>query len=87
MSKKLSRFKAKHMSMLIQLKDELMQRYPEKADRVELIIDILMNKLYALKSHSLADYLHTLHLATKEFKEFSKMMPSSEEIEEILKEA
>jgi hypothetical protein len=86
MSKKLHKFKTKYMSLLVSLKQELVQKYPNKVDRIELIIDILMNKLYALKSHSLADYLHTLHLATKEFKEFSKMMPSSEEIEEILKE-
>jgi hypothetical protein len=72
--------------MLLSLRNELLQKYPEKADRVEYIVDTLMHKLYALKSHSLTDYIHTVYLASKEFPEFSKMMLSSEEIEEILKE-
>jgi hypothetical protein len=86
MSKKLSKIKAKYMSMLMQLKNELLQKYPDKADRIEYIVETLMHKLYALKSHSLTDYIHTVYLASKEFPEFSKMMPKEEEIEEILEE-
>ena len=86
MSKKLSKFKLKYMSMLMQLKNELLQRHTDKADRIEYIADVLMHKLYALKIHSIADYLHTVYLATKEFAEFSKMMPPQEEVEELLKE-
>jgi len=86
MSKKISKFKLKYMSVLAQLKNELLQKYPNKADRIDYVVDVLMHKLYALKSHSLADYLHTIYLATKEFAEFSKMMPPQEEVEELLKE-
>jgi len=86
MSKELSKFKTKYMSMLIQLKNELLQKYPNKADRIDYVVDVLMHKLYALKSHSLTDYFHTVYLASKEFKEFEKLMPSSEELEELLKE-
>jgi len=35
---------------------------------------------------TLADYTHTVYLASREFPEFSKMMLSSEEVEKILKE-
>jgi hypothetical protein len=86
MSKKLAKIKAKYMSVLAQLKNELLQKYPSKADRIDYVVDVLMHKLYALKSHSLTDYIHTVYLASKEFAEFSKMMPSREEIEEILEE-
>jgi hypothetical protein len=86
MSKKLAKIKAKYMSMLMQLKNELLQKYPDKADRIEYIVETLMHKLYALKSHSLADYMHTIYLACKEFSEFCKLMPSQEEVEEILEE-
>jgi hypothetical protein len=86
MSKRLAKLKTKYMSMLLSLRNELLQKYPEKVDRVEYIVDTLMHKLYALKSHSLTDYIHTVYLASKEFPEFSKMMPKEEEIEEILKE-
>jgi len=86
MSKRLSKFKSKYMTLLASLKNELLQKYPDKIDRVEYIVDILVYKLYALKSHSLADYFHTVYLASKEFKEFEKLMPSQEEVEELLKE-
>jgi hypothetical protein len=83
---KLHKFKAKYMSLLVSLKQELVQKYPNKVDRIELIIDILMNKLYTLKSHAVADYLHTVYLACKEFNEFCKLVPSQEEVNELLEE-
>jgi len=86
MSKRFSKFKLKYMSLLMALKNELLQKYPEKADRIKYIADVLMYKLYALKSHSLADYLHTIYLASKEFEEFRKLIPPQEEVEELLKE-
>jgi len=86
MSKKLHKFKAKYMSLLVSLKQELVQKYPNKVDRIELIIGILMNKLYTLKSHAVADYLHTVYLACKEFSEFCKLIPSQEEVNELLEE-
>jgi len=83
---RLSKFKSKYMSMLVQLKQELVQKYPERADRIELIIDTLMNKLHALKTHSFTEYIHSVYLASKEFAEFSKMIPSQKEVEELLEE-
>jgi hypothetical protein len=86
MSKRLTKFKAKYISMLLSLKNELMQRYPSSVDRINYVVDVLMNKLYALKSHSLADYLHTIYLACKEFSEFCQLMPSEKEVNELLEE-
>jgi hypothetical protein len=86
MSKRLSKFKTKYMTLLLSIKNELAQKYPDKADRIGYIVEVLMHKPYTLKTHSLADYLHTVYLATKEFKEFEKLMPSQEEVEELLKE-
>jgi len=86
MSKRLSKFKTKYMTLLLSIKNELAQKYPDKVDRISYIVEVLMHKLYALKGHSLADYLHTVYLASKEFAEFGKLIPSREEINEVLKE-
>jgi len=86
MSKKLSKFKTKYMSLLTSLKNELLQKYPDKADRAEHVVDLLMHKLHALKSHAMPDYLHTVYLACKEFTELCKLIPSYEEVDELLKE-
>jgi len=86
MSKRLARFKAKYMTLINELRTELMQKYPEKAERIQFITDLLMNKLYALKSHSLPDFIHTLYLASREFPEFEKLIPSKEDIEELIEE-
>ena len=80
---KFAKFKTKYIALLNELKRELMQKYPDKADRVEHVTDILVHKAYTLKSHSLVDFIHTLHLACREFEEFCKLMPSPKEIDEL----
>jgi len=86
MSKRFSKFKLKYMSLLLSLKQELVQKYPNKVDRIELIVDTLMDKLHALKSHSFVDYMFTVYLASKEFAEFRKLIPTQEEVDEVLEE-
>jgi hypothetical protein len=83
---KLSSFRAKYLSKLLALKRELEQKYPDKRERIEYIVDVIANKLENLRTHTLADYIFTLYLATKEFPEFSELTPTSKEIEEILDE-
>lgn len=78
-------FKAKYMSMLLELRKRLAEKYPEKKDRVNYIIDILMAKLENLRAFTLPDYLFTIYLATKEFKEFEEVVPPKSEIESLLK--
>jgi hypothetical protein len=83
---KLSSFRAKYLSKLLELRRELEQKYPERRERIEYICDILANKLQNLRTHTVADYIFTLYLASKEFPEFSELTPTSKEIEEILDE-
>ena len=80
----LREFKAKYMAKLLNLKKQLVEKYPERAQRVEYITDILVAKLENLRVFTLTDYLATLHHATKEFKELEELIPSSQEIEELL---
>jgi 5'-3' exonuclease len=83
---RLSNFRAKYLGKLLTLKRELEQKYPDKRERVEYVCDILANKLSNLRTHTLADYLFTLHLAIKEFSELKELIPTTEEVEEILDE-
>jgi hypothetical protein len=82
---KLREFKAKYMAILLELKEELEQRYPDRAQRVDYIVDVLMSKLENLRTYTLPDYLHTVYLASKEFREFKRMVPPKEEVEELLR--
>jgi hypothetical protein len=81
----LREFKAKYMARLLNLRKQLLERYPERRERIEYIVDILSNKLQTLRVYTLADYLHTVHLASKEFKEFEVLVPTEEEIEQLLR--
>jgi len=80
---KFAKFKAKYIALLNEMKRELLSKYPDKAERVERIIDTLVHKAYTLKSHSLADFIHTIHLACREFEDFCKLMPSPKEVGEL----
>jgi len=80
----LREFKTKYLAKLLQIKRELLDKYPEKRERIEHIVDVIMNKLYHLRTFTLPDYLHTLYLAVKEFRELEELIPPSEEIEELL---
>jgi molybdopterin converting factor small subunit len=83
---KLAKFRAKYMARLQELRQRLLSKYPEKRERIEYIVDVIMNKLENLRTHTLADYVFTLYLASKEFPEFSELTPTTNEIEEILEE-
>ena len=72
------------MSRLLNLKLELMSKYPDKIERINYIVDILSSKLQNLRTYSMFDYLHMIHLASKEFSEFNTLIPSNEEIDKLL---
>jgi flagellin-specific chaperone FliS len=80
----LREFRAKYATRLIEIKRKLIEKYPEKRDRIENIIDLLMVKLERLRRYDLADYLFTLYHAVKEFPELEEIIPPSEEIESLL---
>jgi len=80
----LREFRAKYASRLIEIKKKLLEKYSDKRDRIENIIDLLMVKLERLRRYDLADYLFTLYNATKEFPELEELIPPSEEVDALL---
>jgi hypothetical protein len=82
---KLREFKAKYMVKLLNIRKQLLEKYPDKAQRVEYVTDILGSKLSTLRVYTLADYLRTLQLAIKEFPELEELVPPHQEVEELLK--
>jgi uncharacterized protein YdhG (YjbR/CyaY superfamily) len=79
-------FKTIQIARLFELKKELLEKYPERADRINYIVDILMSKIEYLRTFSLTNYLHTVYRASMEFKEFETLMPDAKTIEELIKE-
>jgi len=84
---KLREFKSKQLAKLMEIKKQLTEKYPEKNERIRYIVDMLVHKLYNLRVYTLTDYLHTLYLATREFAEFEQLIPSPDEVEELLRSA
>jgi hypothetical protein len=82
---KLREFKAKYMARLLNLRKQLLERYPDRVQRIEYIVDILSNKLSNLRIYTLADYLHIVRLAVKEFPEFEVLVPAEDEVEQLLR--
>ena len=80
----LREFKAKYLARLLNLKKQLLEKYPERADRVNYIVELLASKLEHLRTFTLTDYLFTLHLAAKEFRELEELVPPQQEVEELL---
>ena len=80
----LREFKAKYLARLLNLKKQLLEKYPDRAQRVEYVVDVLVAKLENLRVFTLTDYLATLHHAAKEFREIEQLIPSEQEVEELL---
>jgi len=81
---RLREFKAKYLAKLLNLKRQLLEKYPDRAQRVEFIIDLLVSKLENLRTFTLTDYMTTLYYASKEFREIEALIPPAEEVEELL---
>lgn len=81
----LRKFRTKQLTKLKEIERELLAKYPDRAQRVRYIADLLASKLATLRRYTLFDYLHTLHLATREFEEFGGLIPSTAEVEELLR--
>ena len=80
----LREFRARYATKLLEMKKKLIEKYPDKRDRIENLIDLIMVKLERLRRYDLADYLFTLYHAVKEFPELEEIIPPSEEIESLL---
>jgi hypothetical protein len=80
----LREFKAKYLAKLLNLKKQLLEKYPERAERIEFIVDLLVAKLEHLRTFTLPDYIATLYHAIKEIPELETLIPTEEEINELL---
>lgn len=80
----LREFKVKQIVKLREVEEVLINKYPEKRERVRNIVDILVAKLSNLRAYTLYDYLETIYLASREFPEFKELIPSTSEVEELL---
>jgi len=78
-------FKAKYLTILFNVSRELYEKYPNEAVKIGFIVDLLINRLGNLNKHTITDYLLTLNLAVREFKEFEKLIPTQEELIELMK--
>ena len=83
---RLREFKALMLCKLQALKADLMKKYPDRAERINQLTDLLVSKTYNLRVYTLSDYIFSLHLASKEFEEFEKLIPTPEVVEELIKE-
>jgi hypothetical protein len=83
---KLLAFKTKYMAVVVDLGRELKAKYPDKAGRVDAIISTLVEKLKRLRAVEVSNYIFTLMVASKEFPELEKALPTREEVEEVLEE-
>jgi len=76
---KLDMFKAVQIAKLTQLKQQ------HSNARIAEIIDLyLIPKLQHLRVMDLADYIFTLYLASREFSIFEELIPSEQEVEQLL---
>ena len=82
----LREFKAITMSKLMKLSEELKQKYPQKASRVDELVDMIVAKLNNLRSYTMSDFLFLLYAASKEFPEFKQLIPEPQEVEQLMKE-
>jgi len=78
-------FKAKYLAKLMRIRGQLLEKYPDKTERINYVVDILAIKLHNLRAFTLTDYIGTVYRSSKEFKELEEMIPSEEEINELLK--
>jgi len=77
----IEKFKAVQIAKLTQLK----QHSDNK--RIAEIIDLyLIPKLQHLRAMDLADYIFTLYLASREFNVFEELIPSEQEVDELIKQ-
>jgi hypothetical protein len=84
---RLRELKSRYMAKLLDLRKQLLEKYSDKREKVEFVVDRLMGKLQLLKARWMPDYIYTVYQYAKEFPELEALIPSEEEIREIEKES
>ena len=80
----LREFRALELARLARIRDELMRKYPERADRVREVCDQVASKLYALRAYTLADFIYMLYNLSSEFPELKELIPSEDVVKELI---
>ncbi|MEM4827945.1 MAG: hypothetical protein QXK07_07905 [Desulfurococcaceae archaeon] len=83
---KLREFKALSLVKLMSIAKQLREKYPDRRERVDHIVDTLATKLQQLRTFTLTDYLFTLHSVSREFPELAELIPSEETVKSLLEE-
>ncbi|MEM3961379.1 MAG: hypothetical protein QXU60_04500 [Sulfolobales archaeon] len=83
---KLREFKALSLAKLMSIAKQLREKYPDRRERVDHIVDTLATKLQQLRTFTLTDYLFTLYTVSREFPELAELIPSEETVKSLLKE-
>lgn len=83
---KLREFKALSLAKLMSIAKQLREKYPDRRERVDHIVDTLATKLQQLRTFTLTDYLFTLYTVSKEFPEFEELLPDEQTVKELLGE-
>jgi hypothetical protein len=77
---KLEKFKVVQISKLIALK----QQHSDNVRIAEIVDNHLLPKLQHLRAMDLSDYIFTLYLASREFEFFEELIPSEQEVEQLI---
>lgn len=83
---KLREFKAVSLAKLMKLSKVLREKYPDKRERINHLVNTLAVKLENLRRFTLSDYLFTLYLATREFPELEELVPDERTVLDLLSE-
>lgn len=84
---RLSEFRALMLSKLLEISKQLKEKYNDKRDKIDHITNTLVVKLQQLRKTTLTDYIFTLYMYSKEFKELEELIPDHETIKKLLEDA
>jgi len=82
---RLEEIKRKYATALTELGEELMQKYPERAELIGCFVKLIMYRINTLSSGTVAKLLLTLAMACWEFQELCRLMSSPEDLKELYK--
>jgi hypothetical protein len=82
--RKLVEFKSKQLLRLKQLEQRLIEKYPEKKERIESVVNDLAYYInYILRRDRVANYIHKILEYSREFPELVELV-SEQEISQVL---
>ncbi|MEM4620233.1 MAG: hypothetical protein QW607_08460 [Desulfurococcaceae archaeon] len=80
----LREFKSISLVKLMSIARKLKEKYPNQVNRIDYIVDELTMKIQNLRVYTLTDYLSTLYFLSREFEEFSELIPDEKIIKELI---